>query len=48
MAPWVIVHAFLSSADFFKIYFFKKFFQEYYQSVKLFPVIVLWLFLTMP
>ena len=25
---------FLSSADFFKINFFKKFFQEYHQSVK--------------
>ena len=29
-------HAFLSSADFFKINFFKKFFQEYQQCVKQF------------
>ena len=35
-AYWVILHAFLSSADFFKINFFKKFFQEYHQNVKQF------------
>ena len=39
-APWVIFHAFLSSADFFKINFFKKFFQEYHQSVKQFGSIL--------
>ena len=34
---WVILHASLSSADFFfKINFFEKFFQEYHQSVKQF------------
>ena len=32
-ASWVIYHAFLSSADYFKINFFKKFSQEYHQSV---------------
>ena len=38
-AYWVILHAFLSSVDFFsffKINFFKKFFQEYRRSVKQF------------
>ena len=30
-AFWVIFHASMSSADFFKIHFFKKFFQEYRQ-----------------
>ena len=34
-AYWVILHAFLSSADFFfKINFCKKFFQEYHQCQK--------------
>ena len=28
------MHAFLQSADFFKIIFFENFFQEYHQSVK--------------
>ena len=32
-ASWVIFRAFLTSADFFKINFFEKFFQEYHQSV---------------
>ena len=32
----LILHAFLSSVDFFKINFFEKFFHEYHQSVKLF------------
>ena len=36
IACWVILHAFLSSAVFFKITFFKKFFQEYQQNVKQF------------
>ena len=31
---WEILHAFLMSADFFKINFFEKFFQEYHQNVK--------------
>ena len=32
---WVILHAFLSSADFsFQVNFFKKFFQEYHKSDK--------------
>ena len=35
-ACWVIFHAFLSYADFFQNHFFKKFFQEYHQSVKQF------------
>ena len=36
-ACWVILHAFLSSADiFFNTNFFEKFFQEYHQSVKQF------------
>ena len=29
-AAWVIFHPFLSSADFFKINFFEKFFQKYH------------------
>ena len=33
---WVILHAFLLSADFFKIKFFEKFFHEYNQRVKQF------------
>ena len=33
-AKWVIFHAFLSSAEFFKINFLKKIFQEYHLSVK--------------
>ena len=33
---WVILHAFLSSADFFKITFFENFLQEYHQCVKQF------------
>ena len=32
----MILHAFLSSADFFKINFFDKLFQKYHQSVKQF------------
>ena len=35
-AYWVFFHDFLSSADFFKINFFEKFFQEHFQSVKQF------------
>ena len=38
-ACWVILHAFLSSADIFfyqNQYFISKFFQEYHQSVKQF------------
>ena len=33
---WVIFHAFLSSTDFSKINFLKKYFQEYHQNVKQF------------
>ena len=33
-ASWVIFQAFLSYADFFKINFLEKFFQEYHQSAK--------------
>ena len=33
---WEIFHAFMSSADFFKINFWGNFFQEYHQSVKQF------------
>ena len=32
----VILHAFLSSADFFQNNIFEKFFQEYHQNVKQF------------
>ena len=35
-AYWLILHALLSSADFFQNQLFKKFFQEYHQSVKQF------------
>ena len=34
LPPGKFFHAFLLSADFFKITFFEKFFQEYHQSVK--------------
>ena len=34
-APWEFFHAFLSSADFFKINFLKKIFQEYHLSVQI-------------
>ena len=35
-ACWVIYYDYLSSADFFKLIFKKKFFQENHQSVKQF------------
>ena len=35
-ACWVIFHAFSSSADFFKVNFFKEKFQKYHKGVKQF------------
>ena len=35
-ASWVIFYVFMSSAEFFKINFFEKFFQEYHQRIKQF------------